>query len=571
MLVVDRRAAARVGRARRRRDGDHPHRRGQGPRARRGAARSGARALVRIVDNLERVPQPALLVVLVVPDRAGHPHRRRRRPALRRLGRGHRHARQRGGRLRLRRGGAEDLGAAAHRRAALLTAPLVAIVGRFPPIRSPHGADRRHQRDASGQGPEAGPVRHRGGAPRARPRRPRRSVIEEEERELIESIIDFGDTVAREIMVPRTDMVACRGRLPRRRLRGDRDPQRAQPVPGLPGEHRRHRRHRLREGPDAGRARRRRQTSRSRRSCATPASCPRPSGSPSCCARCRPGRPTSRSSSTSTAEPPGSSRSKTCSRSWSARSPTSSTRTRQLVEIEPSPASCVVHRSDRSTSTTSTTLFDLDAPRGRLGLASAGWCSPRWVGCPRWATSSRSRATAWWSSRWTAGASLGRIAQSDRERRDRVADDRRRVDDELHVGDEFADEPLGTGSARGSCRSSVAPTSASRRCSTDPRPQGLDRLRQAPDHPQPDPRRAQPARCAGRVRRHARHPQAAHADGRAAQRRPPSTRDRRRRRGVPAGRRHRAGRDGRRVGGRARARRRGRHRQQVRPRVARDR
>lgn len=34
------------------------------------------------------------------------------------------------------------------------------------------------------------------------------AVIEEEERDLIESIIDFGDTIAREIMVPRTDMVA---------------------------------------------------------------------------------------------------------------------------------------------------------------------------------------------------------------------------------------------------------------------------------------------------------------------------------------------------------------------------
>lgn len=34
------------------------------------------------------------------------------------------------------------------------------------------------------------------------------AVIEESERELIESIIDFGDTVAREIMVPRTDMVS---------------------------------------------------------------------------------------------------------------------------------------------------------------------------------------------------------------------------------------------------------------------------------------------------------------------------------------------------------------------------
>jgi CBS domain containing-hemolysin-like protein len=33
------------------------------------------------------------------------------------------------------------------------------------------------------------------------------AVIEESERDLIESIIDFGDTVVREIMVPRTDMV----------------------------------------------------------------------------------------------------------------------------------------------------------------------------------------------------------------------------------------------------------------------------------------------------------------------------------------------------------------------------
>ena len=32
-------------------------------------------------------------------------------------------------------------------------------------------------------------------------------VIEHEERELIESIIEFGDTVAREVMVPRPDMV----------------------------------------------------------------------------------------------------------------------------------------------------------------------------------------------------------------------------------------------------------------------------------------------------------------------------------------------------------------------------
>ena len=33
------------------------------------------------------------------------------------------------------------------------------------------------------------------------------AVIEREERKLIHSIIDFGDTVAREVMVPRPDMV----------------------------------------------------------------------------------------------------------------------------------------------------------------------------------------------------------------------------------------------------------------------------------------------------------------------------------------------------------------------------
>ena len=36
-------------------------------------------------------------------------------------------------------------------------------------------------------------------------------VIEREERALIHSIIEFGDTVVREVMVPRPDMVVGRG------------------------------------------------------------------------------------------------------------------------------------------------------------------------------------------------------------------------------------------------------------------------------------------------------------------------------------------------------------------------
>jgi len=43
------------------------------------------------------------------------------------------------------------------------------------------------------------------------------SVIEDEGAGPVESIIDFGDTVAREIMIPRTDMVAMQSGLRRDR------------------------------------------------------------------------------------------------------------------------------------------------------------------------------------------------------------------------------------------------------------------------------------------------------------------------------------------------------------------
>ncbi|MCB1283265.1 MAG: hemolysin family protein [Microthrixaceae bacterium] len=91
-------------------------------------------------------------------------------------------------------------------RAALLTAPLVILLSRV----------FRHIANVliwvtnlilPGKGLEQGPfvteeeiIALMGEAAEA-------AVIEEEERDLIESIIDFGDTVAREIMVPRTDMV----------------------------------------------------------------------------------------------------------------------------------------------------------------------------------------------------------------------------------------------------------------------------------------------------------------------------------------------------------------------------
>ncbi|MFN8050542.1 MAG: hemolysin family protein [Acidimicrobiales bacterium] len=92
-------------------------------------------------------------------------------------------------------------------RAALNTAPLVVLCGRL----FRHVADvliRVTNVILPGKGLQQGPfvteeelIALMGEAAEA-------SVIEEEERDLIESIIDFGDTVAREIMVPRTDMVS---------------------------------------------------------------------------------------------------------------------------------------------------------------------------------------------------------------------------------------------------------------------------------------------------------------------------------------------------------------------------
>ena len=98
-------------------------------------------------------------------------------------------------------------------------------------------------------------------------------IIEGEERRLLQSIVDFGDTLVREVMTPRPDIVA----IPRHG--DDRRPARAVPragvlaVSGLQGEPRQHRRLRLREG--SGRARAAATTAgRSPRCCVRRSSCP---------------------------------------------------------------------------------------------------------------------------------------------------------------------------------------------------------------------------------------------------------------------------------------------------------
>ena len=134
-----------------------------------------------------------------------------------------------------------------------------------------------------------------------------RGVVEEAERDMIETVFELGDTIVREVMVPRTDMVVHRARQDRAPGAEPGAAQRLQPHPGRrraapttssasPTSRTSCRKERAEGGggrPGRGRHARRR------------CSCPRASRSTTCCARCRPRWATSRSSSTSTAAPPG--------------------------------------------------------------------------------------------------------------------------------------------------------------------------------------------------------------------------------------------------------------------------
>ena len=312
-------------------------------------------------------------------------------------------------------------------------------------------------------------------------------------------------------------------RLPGRRRDGGRDPQRLQPHPGVGEGIDDVVGHRLRQGPDAGRARRARASAGERARCAPPTSCPRPSGWPSCCARCRPSSSTWRSWSTSTAAPPAWSRSRTSSRSWSARSSTSTTsRTPQVEPLPAATSGCngsAAHRRGQRPARRR-------AARGRLGHGRRASCSASSADVPAEGESRRGR----------------RLSACTVERGRRVAASARCASP--------SDRRLGAGrrlTRTRDCRSGLRhPRRPAERREVDaaqphPRHEGDDRLRQAADHPHPGPRRAQPARRAGRVRRHARHPQAAHALG---ERLNDTATDahRRRRRRVPRGRRHRAAR-----------------------------
>ncbi|HTO01158.1 MAG TPA: hemolysin family protein [Microthrixaceae bacterium] len=91
-------------------------------------------------------------------------------------------------------------------RAAMLTAPMVEFTGRLLrlPARALIGVANII---LPGKGLKKGPFVTEEELLALAEEAAEHSIIEESERDLIESIINFGDTVAREIMVPRTDMV----------------------------------------------------------------------------------------------------------------------------------------------------------------------------------------------------------------------------------------------------------------------------------------------------------------------------------------------------------------------------
>jgi putative hemolysin len=98
-------------------------------------------------------------------------------------------------------------------RAALLTAPVVAALVAFPPLRVVTRAlIRVSNLLLPGVGIKDGPYVSEEELRAMADSAADEEVIERDERTLIHSIIDFGDTVVREVMVPRTDMVAVESR-----------------------------------------------------------------------------------------------------------------------------------------------------------------------------------------------------------------------------------------------------------------------------------------------------------------------------------------------------------------------
>ena len=98
-------------------------------------------------------------------------------------------------------------------RAALVAAPVVNVITQFPPVRMlARGLIGVTNVVLPGKGLKQGPYVSEEELLAFADVAAEEEVIEHEERALIRSIIEFGDTVVREVMVPRPDMVAIEGR-----------------------------------------------------------------------------------------------------------------------------------------------------------------------------------------------------------------------------------------------------------------------------------------------------------------------------------------------------------------------
>ena len=173
--------------------------------------RRGAGMLLRLIEHPERTLNPVLFLLLLcnlvaatlVGVVADH--------LFGGLGRGRGHRLRGGGHLRLRRGRAEDLGRPAPRAGRPARPPRSSPPwSAFPPLRL---ADPRPDRGVQllhcpARGSSRGPYVSEQELLAMADAAAEDDVIEREERTLIHSIIDFGDTVVREVMVPRPDMVA---------------------------------------------------------------------------------------------------------------------------------------------------------------------------------------------------------------------------------------------------------------------------------------------------------------------------------------------------------------------------
>ena len=98
-------------------------------------------------------------------------------------------------------------------RASVIVAPLISLVVRFPPIRfMARALIGLSNIIVPGKGLKQGPFVSEEELLAMADVAVEEDVIEREERQLIHSIIEFGDTVVREVMVPRPDMVSVEAR-----------------------------------------------------------------------------------------------------------------------------------------------------------------------------------------------------------------------------------------------------------------------------------------------------------------------------------------------------------------------